>query len=150
EPDEVDGQLGRLYGAYRAELERAGLWDRDLLRARAAQRLASELDAWAGQPVFAYGFEDLTAAEWALVEALAGRAEVTASLPYEPGRAAFASLQRTAEDLAGLADGRIEELPPRYADVAEPAIAHVERSLFTDAPASAPPLEGAVRFFEAA
>ena len=38
---------------------------------------------------------------------------MTVSLPYEPGRAAFASLERTADDLAGLAAGRIEELPPR-------------------------------------
>ena len=42
---------------------------------------------------------------------------MTVSLPYEPGRAAFASLARTADDLAALADGRIEELPPRYAEV---------------------------------
>ena len=34
------------------------------------------------------------------------------SLPYEPGRAAFASLERTAADLASLGRGRIEELPP--------------------------------------
>ena len=69
-----------------------GLWDRDLLRRRAAERLAADLDAWHGEPVFAYGFEDLTGAEWSLLEALAGRAEVDVSLPYEPGRVAFASL----------------------------------------------------------
>ena len=80
----------------------------------------SELDAWHGEPVFAYGFEDLTGAEWALLEALAGRTEVEVSLPYEPGRVAFASLRRTAEDLAALADGRIEELPPRSADTRIP------------------------------
>ena len=34
EPDQVDGDLGRLYAAYRAELDRAGLWDRDLQRAQ--------------------------------------------------------------------------------------------------------------------
>ena len=39
--------------------------------------------------MFAYGFEDLTGAEWALIQALAGRAEVTVSIPYEPGRAVF-------------------------------------------------------------
>src|ERR671936_227788 len=31
EPEELDGDLGRLYGSYRAELDRLGLWDRDLL-----------------------------------------------------------------------------------------------------------------------
>jgi ATP-dependent helicase/nuclease subunit B len=149
-PDRVDGDLGSLYRAYLEELERLGLWDRDLLRARATERLASELDAWHGEPVFAYGFEDLTAAEWGLVEALAGRAELTISMPYEAGRAAFAALQPTVEDLAALAQGRLEELPPRFAEFTEPAIAHVERGLFADAPPPGPPIDGAVRFFEGA
>src|SRR5204862_5336307 len=121
-----------------------------LQRRAAAERAARELDAWQGEPVFAYGFEDLTAAEWTLLEALAGRADVTVSLPYEPGRPAFASLRRTADDLAGLADGRIEELPPRFAEVAAPAIAHLERALFDDAPPPVRPIDGAVRFFEGA
>ena len=56
----MEGDLGLLYSAYRAELDRLGLWDRDLLRRRAVERLRSELDAWDGRPVFAYGFEDLT------------------------------------------------------------------------------------------
>jgi ATP-dependent helicase/DNAse subunit B len=120
------------------------------VRARAVDRLSSELAAWDGEPVFAYGFEDLTAAEWRLLEALAARTEVTVSLPYEPGRPAFAFLRRTAEDLARLADGRTEELPPRYAELAHPALAHVERALFGDAQGEAPPLDGAIRFFEGA
>jgi ATP-dependent helicase/nuclease subunit B len=149
-PDQLDGDLGRLYAAYRAELDRLALWDRDLLRAHAVERLERDLEAWQGQPVFAYGFEDLTAAEWRLVEALAGRAEVTVSLPYEPGRPAFAALGRTADALAGLAGGSVEELPPAWAEVAHPAIAHVERALFADATPAPPPIEGAVRFFEGA
>ena len=40
DPDELDGDLAALYAAYRAELDRLGLWDRDLLRRRAAERLA--------------------------------------------------------------------------------------------------------------
>ncbi len=67
-----------------------GLRDRDGLRRHAVERLRSDLDAWSGAPVFAYGFEDLTGAEWALLEALAARTDVTVSIPYEPGRAAFA------------------------------------------------------------
>jgi ATP-dependent helicase/DNAse subunit B len=148
DPDELDGDLAALYEAYRAELDRLGLWDRDLLRRRAAERVRTELDAWAGEPVFAYGFEDLTGAEWALLEALAGRTEVSVSLPYEPGRAAFSSLQRTAEDLQRLAGPRIEELPPR--SNVHPALAHLERVLFSDAPHPAVAIDGAVRFFEGA
>jgi ATP-dependent helicase/nuclease subunit B len=150
EPAALDGDLARLYAAYRAQLDACGLWDRDLLRARAAERLASDLDAWHGQPVFAYGFEDLTAAEWRLVETLAGRTDVTVSLPYEPGRPAFEALRDTAEGLAGLARGSIEELPPRYGELARPALAHLERALFSDLPPEPPPIEGVVRFVEAA
>jgi ATP-dependent helicase/DNAse subunit B len=150
DPGDLEGDLAALYAAYRAELDRLGFWDRDLLRRGAAQRVANELDAWRGEPVFAYGFEDLTGAEWALLQALAGRTDVTVSIPYEPGRAAFASLSRTVTDLAGLADGRIEQLPPAFAEVAEPALAHLERALFADAMPPAPPLAGAIRFFEGA
>jgi ATP-dependent helicase/nuclease subunit B len=150
EPDALDGDLARLYGAYRARLDDAGLWDRDLVRARAVARLETDLGAWKRQPVFAYGFEDLTAAEWRLVETLAGRAEVTVSLPYEAGRPAFEALRGTAEDLAGLARGQIEELPPRYGEIARPALAHLERALFSDTRPEPPPIEGVVRFVEAA
>ncbi len=150
DPNDLDGELAALYAAYRGELDRLGMWDRDLLRRRAAERVAGELEAWGGEPVFAYGFEDLTGAEWALLQALAGRSEVTVSMPYEPGRAAFASLRRTMDDLSGLADGRIEELPPAFAEVAEPALAHLERRLFAESVAEAPELEGSIRFFESA
>jgi ATP-dependent helicase/DNAse subunit B len=150
DPTELDGELAPLYAAYRAELDRFGLWDRDLIRRRAGERVASELDAWRGEPVFAYGFEDLTGAEWALLQALAGRSDVTVSIPYEPGRAAFESLRRTMDDLSTLADGRIEELPPRFDEIAEPALAHVERALFSESIPAAPSIDGALRFFEGA
>jgi hypothetical protein len=151
DPGQVEGDLAVLHAAYREELDRLGLWDRDLERRRAVELVESELSAWDGSPVLAYGFEDLTGAQWRLLRALAGRADVTVSLPYEPGRPAFASLAGTAEDLAALADGRVEELPPAYAEIAHAALAHLERALFADGPPPAPPpLEGAVRFLEGA
>ncbi|HEY7197820.1 MAG TPA: PD-(D/E)XK nuclease family protein [Gaiellaceae bacterium] len=149
DPGAIAGGLSSLYAAYRGELERIGRSDRELDRALAARLVASELEAWDGTPVLAYGFEDLTGAQWTLLEALAGRADVTVSLPYEPGRAAFASLERTASDLAALADGRVEELPAQpWYDA--PALAHLERTIFTESDAEPPPLDGAVRFLEAA
>jgi ATP-dependent helicase/DNAse subunit B len=151
DPGQVEGDLAVLFAAYREELDRLDLWDRDLERRRAVERVEGELSAWDGRPVLAYGFEDLTGAQWRLLQALAGRAEVTVSLPYEPGRPAFASLARTAEDLAGLAGGHVEELPPAYAEIAHPALAHLERALFAEgARPGPPPLEGAVRFLEGA
>ena len=103
DPADVEGDLGTLARAYRQELDRLGLWDRESLRRSAVERLRGDLSAWGDAPVFAYGFEDLTGAEWALIEVLAARAEVMLSIPYEPGRAAFAALERTVTDLAGLA-----------------------------------------------
>jgi ATP-dependent helicase/DNAse subunit B len=150
DPNDLDGELAALYAAYRGELDRLGMWDRDLLRRHAAERVAGELDAWGGEPVFAYGFEDLTGAEWALLQALAGRSDVTVSMPYEPGRAAFASLRRTMDDLTGLADGRIEELQPAFDQFVEPALAHLERTLFAESVPEAPPIDAAIRFFESA
>src|SRR4029079_14891226 len=150
EPSELDGDLAGLYGEYRSELDKLGLWERDLQRRAAAERVWGELYAWDGRPVFAYGFEDLTSAQWALLEALAGRADVQVSLPYEPGREVFASLQRTADDLSALAAGSIEELPPRSTEYAHPALAHLERSLFRESPSAPPEFDGAVRFFEGA
>ncbi len=149
-PEHVKGDLARLYGAYALELDRLGLWDRDLERRYAVERIETELDAWDGRPVYAYGFEDLTGAQWALLRALAGRSDVTVSLPYEPGRPAFASLSRTMEDLSRLAGGASEELPPA-AGAGHPALEHLERHLFGAATALEPPaLEGAVRFLEGA
>lgn len=150
DPGEIPGELGELARAYRDELDRLELWDRDLERRHAAERVAGELAAWDGAPVYAYGFEDLTGAQWALLEALAGRADVTVSLPYEPGRAVFASLEETANDLARLADGRIEELAPAYHTFAAPALAHLERTLFGDEQVEPAPTDGAVRFLEGA
>ena len=150
EPAQLDGDLALLYASYREELDRLGLWDRDLLRRAAVERLRTDIDAWDGRPVFAYGFEDLTGAEWGLLEALAARAELTVSMPYEPGRPAFASLRRTQEDLAALAGGRIDELPARAAEYGSAALAHLERHLFSDTPPEGPPLDGAVRFLEGA
>jgi ATP-dependent helicase/nuclease subunit B len=151
DPNELEGELAALYAAYRGELDRLGLWDRDLLRRHAAGLVANDLSSWSGEPVFAYGFEDLTGAEWSLLQALAGRADVTVSIPYEPGRPAFASLSRTMDDLAALADGRIEHLPPGFDRAAVPALAHLERTLFSESPAAAaPPIDGALRFLEGA
>ncbi len=146
EPGELEGELAELYAAYREELDKLGLWDRELERRHAAERVAGELEAWDGRPVFAYGFEDLTGAQWALLNALAGRAEVTVSLPYEPGRDAFASLSRTAEDLSALADG-VDELPPNP-EARSAVLAHLERALFGGPAGDAPPLDGSLRFLE--
>ena len=150
DPDQLDGDLARLVRAYRLELDRLGLKDRPGLRRTAVERLRRDLGSWHGEPVFAYGFEDLTAAEWALLEALAGRTDVMVSIPYEPGRPVFAALERTVEDLSNLAAGTIIELPRPADRVAAPPLLHLERELFADAPPLGPALDGSLRFLEGA
>ncbi len=148
-PDDLGSSLGRLARGYVAEVERLGVHDRGLVRRRAVSRLTTDLGAWNGAPVFAYGFEDLTGAEWRLLEALAARGEVHVSLPYEPGRAVFGSLERTSNDLASLASGAIVELPAGSRTYLPGGIAHLERHLFEDAP-SPVALDGSIRFLEGA
>jgi ATP-dependent helicase/DNAse subunit B len=150
DPDRVGGDLAVLARAYRSELDRLGLWDRDGMRRRAAERLQSDLGAWHGEPVFAYGFEDLTAAEWGLVEALAARTEVTVSIPYEAGRTAFAALERTVEDLAALAGGEVEQLPRASATGRPEALVRVEQELFSDSAEPVGELDGSLHFLEGA
>jgi ATP-dependent helicase/DNAse subunit B len=149
EPDDLAEPLAGLVRRYRAELVRLHAWDRGALRSHAIRRLTGDLEAWDGRPVLAHGFEDLTAAEWRLLEALAARADVHVSLPYEPGRAVYASLSRTADDLAALAGGAVVELPPRATEFLPESLAHLERELFTDAPRRAF-LDGSLRFLEGA
>jgi ATP-dependent helicase/DNAse subunit B len=148
DPDDLSGELAAATRAYGAQLDALRLWDRDALRRAAVDRLTGDLAAWDGRPVLAYGFEDLTGAEWRLLEALAARGEVCVSLPYEPGRAAYESLSRTADDLAALAD-EIVRLPSASAQHLPRSLAHLERHLFADDQPRVP-LDGAVRFLEGA
>jgi ATP-dependent helicase/DNAse subunit B len=149
DPEDLGPGLAELTRAYRAELERLSVRDRGMVRRRAVERLTSELGSWNGAPVFAYGFEDLTGAEWRLIEALAARGEVHVSLPYEPGRATFASLSRTVADLGALAGGDIVELGAGSDAYLPPGLAHLERHLFDDS-ATPSPLDSSVRFLEGA
>ena len=132
---ELDGELARLHAAYRAELDRLRLVDREPRAARAAERLAADLAAWDGEPVFAYGFEDLTGAEWALLEALAGahRGHRVASVRAGPRRASRRCGARPTTSPASPA-GAIEELPPRDDEYAHAGARPLERALFADAP----------------
>ena len=66
--------------AYRAELERLGAVDRELLAGRAAAAVGGDFAAWSGAPVFVYGFEDREQAlQWALLGRSPGGAEVVVS-----------------------------------------------------------------------
>ena len=161
EPAELSTPLAAIQRTYRERLSELGITDRSQLQSNAVDRLHSDRAAWDDAPVFAYGFEDLTGAQWGLLEALAARTEVTVSLPYEPGRRAFAALGRVAGDLANLSRDNAERLQP--SDWGQKAaLAHVERRLF-ECPVEpdeagrspslsqgAPAIDGAIGLLEAA
>ena len=131
-PGGARGRARALYAAYRAELDRLGLWDRDAPAApRCRARSRRDLDAWQGEPVFVYGFEDLTAAEWSLLEALAGAGRGRGLAPVR-ARAGSRSPRSRARPTTSRHSPTAGSRSCRRArrTFAAPALAHLERTLF--------------------
>ena len=139
---EYADELGRLYAAYRKELERLGRLDEALHQAAGLDALREDPSRWGATPVLFYGFDDLSALQVDAVTALAAtEAEVTISLSYEPGRHAFAARGETVAELTPRADRVIalEANDQHYAPEARAALHHLERRLFDDAGAAGDP-----------
>ena len=135
DPDDVEGDLAALYAAYRAELERPrALGPRP--RARSRRRTDRERARRLGRPAGAR--VRLRGPHRRSVGATAGtrgpRPTSTSRFPTSPAGRPSRRWPTAATDLAGLADGQVEELPPAYAEIAHPALAHLERALFADGP----------------
>ena len=127
--------LAGAYGEYRRLLERLGRLDQQQRALLALDRLRERRYLWgrAPTPVLLYGFDDLTPLQLDAIETLGSLvdADVTVSLPYEPGRVAFAGRAGTFQSLAPLA--RQLALAPRdehYAATSRAPLSHLERSLF--------------------
>ena len=136
-------EVAELYRRYRSGLEAAGVVDEELFAWRALDALRADPRSWGATPVFVYGFDDFTPLELDAVEALAGRAaaDVTVSLPYEPGREAFRATATGREELAALAD-RVEHLEAtseHYAPRSRRALHALERGLFEPGAAEVDP-----------
>jgi ATP-dependent helicase/DNAse subunit B len=131
-------EVAAIYRGYHDGLERAGLADPELFARRALDAVRLEPERWGATPLFVYGFDDFTPLELDALETVARRcgADVTVSLPFEPGRAAFKAVARVREEL--LARGARElVLPPledHYAEGSRSALHHVERGLFEPEP----------------
>ncbi|HMJ01610.1 MAG TPA: PD-(D/E)XK nuclease family protein [Conexibacter sp.] len=129
-------EAAAIYDRYARALERLGRVDAELFAWRALDALRAAPAAWGVTPVLLYGFDDLTPLERDAVETLARvvDAQVTVSLTYEAGRAAFAGRASTlVAELRELATAGVEELPPRdehYEPASRAALHHVERHLF--------------------
>jgi ATP-dependent helicase/DNAse subunit B len=131
-------ELATLYGRYRDGLDAAGLVDSELFARRALDALRREPARWRGTPVFVYGFDDFTPLELDALETLGRRADadVTVSLPFEPGRPAFKAVAAVHEELSAIASERkpLEAVSDHYADASRAALHHLERHLFDDDP----------------
>jgi len=133
-PDASRMELGRLFADYRAVLERLGCLDAEQRSVLALDALRERPALWGRTPVLFYGFDDLTPLQLDAIETIGGivDADVTVSLAYEPGRAAFAGRASSFHALAPLAL-KHRELTPRaehYAPPSRDALGHLERSLF--------------------
>jgi ATP-dependent helicase/DNAse subunit B len=146
-------EVAAVYRGYRDGLDAAGLADPELFARRALDALRREPRDWGDTPLFVYGFDDFTPLELDALETIARRcgADVTVSLPFEPGRAAFRAVAGVRQEL--LARGAEERaLPPladHYADASRPALHHVERALFETEPGERVPAGDAVCFHTA-
>jgi RecB family exonuclease len=110
-PPEVEASAGTLEGSayltdvaalfagYEAACVRSGRLDAAGIAREAIGLLRDDPGPWAGRPVFLYGLDDLTPAQFDLVEALARRTEVTIAVPFEPENEALAARGRLLEQL---------------------------------------------------
>jgi RecB family exonuclease len=126
--------VGRIYSAYVRELDRLGRVDRELYAWRALDALRAAPARWGREPVFFYGFDDLTALERDAIETLSRvvGVPVTVSLTYEPGHEALLARAQAVEELRPLA-AQVTELPAQdehYAPGSRRVLHHIERSLF--------------------
>jgi len=134
-------ELGALYSGYRRALERLGRLDGELLAVRALDALRLAPARWGRTPVFLYGFDDLEPLQLDAIETLAHHAgaQVTLSLPGEPGRVAFAGRAATLETLRPGAE-EVVVLDPLDTHYEDATLHQLERSLFEDGePARAAP-----------
>jgi hypothetical protein len=134
----AERDLATLYEAWWARLDARNDSDAARQRITACQLLERSLGAWDDTTLFVQGFEDLTLAQETLVRRVADRAHAVITLPYEPGRAAFAVLADTVARLVDDAD-RVDEMRP-ISDQRPERLRLLERCLFEPvaAPVAAP------------
>ena len=91
--------IATLFAGYEAARERSGRLDAAGIAREAIGLLRDDPGPWTGRPVFLYGLDDLTPAQFDLVEALARETEVTIAVPFEPANEALAARGRLLEQL---------------------------------------------------
>jgi ATP-dependent helicase/DNAse subunit B len=131
-------EVAALYRGYRDALDAAGLVDSELYAWRALDALRAAPQSWGRTPLFVYGFDDFTPLELDALETISRRcgADVTVSLPFEPGRDAFRATAgvRAALLERGAAEKVVEPVDEHYAADSRAALHGLERHLFADPP----------------
>jgi ATP-dependent helicase/DNAse subunit B len=131
-------EVAAVLRGYREGLETAGLADPELFAWRALSALRREPARWGATPVYVYGFDDFNPLQLDALETIGGErlcgADVSISLPYEPGRAAFMAVASAHQDLLslGAVEKRLPPLDDHYAPEARAPLHHIERRLFED------------------
>jgi ATP-dependent helicase/DNAse subunit B len=126
--------VAALYAAYRRGLDALGRLDAPLRTARVLDALRLAPARWRETPVALYGFDDFAPLQLDAIETLARhcQAQVTVSLPYEPGRRAFSGRAETFEALRAIAT-QVDVCPARetyYGHGSRTELHHLERHLF--------------------
>ncbi|MBS1846342.1 MAG: PD-(D/E)XK nuclease family protein [Actinobacteria bacterium] len=103
--------VAMLFAGYEAARERSGRLDAAGIAREATALLRSDPGPWAGRPVFLYGLDDLTPAQFDLVGALTANTEVTIAVPFEPGNEALAARADLLDQLSALGPVDEEILP---------------------------------------
>jgi RecB family exonuclease len=115
--------VATLFAGYDAARERSGQLDAAGIAREAIGLLRADPGPWAGRPVFLYGLDDLTPAQFDLVEALATHTEVTVAVPFEPGNEALAArgelLGQLRERLAPVAEETTLDADPGNTESAQ-------------------------------
>jgi ATP-dependent helicase/DNAse subunit B len=91
--------VAALFAGYEAARERSGRLDSAGIAREAIGLLRADPGPWAGRPVYLYGLDDLTPAQFDLVEALAAHTEVTIAVPFEESNEALAARRQLLDQL---------------------------------------------------
>ena len=144
-------EVAAVYRAYRNGLDAAGLADEELFGWRALDALRLKPTAWGDTPLFVYGFDDFDRLQLDALETIAANADVTVSLPFEPGRQAFKAVATLHQELLALGADEHELAPvdDHYAPESRAALHHLERLLFEDEPPPRVEPGGAISFHSA-
>jgi ATP-dependent helicase/DNAse subunit B len=127
-------EVAAIYAGYRRRLERLGRLDEEQLASACLDAIRVDAAVWGRTPVMLYGFDDLDPLQIDVIETLARTVAVVVSLPYEPGRLAFAGRAGTFETLRPTAT-EIIDLPPRaehYEAASRTTLHHLERAVYEE------------------